>query len=108
MENKGAAKVMSVFLLRLHIRAMALVYLIKNSLLDFRPLVQLSRDEGASWREASDWWALPVKSRTGLKELADGRVQNWMRTYQGVQYGYWSTDGGGANWRRHKPLAQAE
>jgi Neuraminidase (sialidase) len=59
----------------------------------------VSDDEGASWREAKDWWALPERSRTGFQEpgaveLADGRVFSWMRTDQGVQYGCWSTDSG--------------
>lgn len=59
----------------------------------------LSDDEGRSWKEAADWWAIGVRSRTGLQEpgvieLADGRIFCWARTDQGSQYGMFSTDGG--------------
>lgn len=69
-------------------------------------LWMLSDDEGATWREADDWWALPTRSHTGFQEpgvveLADGRIFSWMRTDQGVQYGCWSTDAG-----RHWPLPE--
>jgi hypothetical protein len=163
--NEGKANVMSVSLLRLKDGSIALFYLVKNSLIDCRPVMRVSTDEGESWsdprlitdapgyfvlnndrvvqlrsgrlilpvalhrsrhadpksyrsfdsrgivlwylsddvgktwREAKDWWALPVRSRTGLQEpgvveLADGRLFSWMRTDQGVQYGCWSNDGG--------------
>ncbi len=165
VENSGAANVMSVSLLRLRSGAIAMFYLVKNSLLDCRPMIRISTDEaeswseprlvteapgyfvlnndrviqlqtgrlivplafhrargtdpksyrswdsraialwslsdddGKTWREADDWWALPARTRTGLQEpgvveLADGRVFSWMRTDQGVQYGCWSEDGG--------------
>jgi len=59
----------------------------------------LSDDEGASWREAADWWAIPARSGSGLQEpgvveLADGRLFCWTRTDQGAQYGMTSGDGG--------------
>lgn len=62
-------------------------------------LWQLSDDEGKTWREAEDWYALPAPTRTGLQEpgvveVAPGRVFSWMRTDQGVQYGSWSSDSG--------------
>jgi hypothetical protein len=62
----------------------------------------LSDDEGKTWREAEDWWALPVRSKTGLQEpgvveLADGRVFSWARTDQGAQFGCYSGDEG-AHW----------
>jgi hypothetical protein len=59
----------------------------------------LSDDEGKTWRESSDWWAMPVRSRSGLQEpgaveLADGRLYGWARTDQGTQYAMTSEDGG--------------
>lgn len=172
VENKAGANVMSVSLLRLHSGRIALFYLVKNSLLDCRPVVRfsddeaehwsepslitdapgyfvlnndrvtqlksgrlvmalgfhrgrgadprsyrswdgraitlwyLSDDDGKSWREADDWWALPVRSRTGLQEpgvveLEDGRIFSWMRTDQGAQYGCCSSDQG-----KHWPLPE--
>lgn len=58
-----------------------------------------SDDEGATWKEASSWWAMPVRSGSGLQEpgvveLADGSLFSWSRTDQGVQYGFTSADGG--------------
>lgn len=58
-----------------------------------------SDDEGESWQEASTWWALPVRSGSGLQEpgvvqLADGKIFGWARTDQGMQYGFTSTDDG--------------
>ena len=59
----------------------------------------LSDDEGATWRESADWWAIPVRSTSGLQEpgvvqLADGRLFCWARTDQGAQYGMFSEDDG--------------
>jgi sialidase-1 len=59
----------------------------------------LSDNDGETWREADDWWAIPVRSGTGLQEpgvveLADGRLFCWARTDQGMQYGMMSEDGG--------------
>jgi sialidase-1 len=170
VENSGAANVMSVSLLRLRSGAIALFYLVKNSLLDCRPVMRLStdeagtwseprllteapgyfvlnndrviqlrdgrlvvplafhrsrasdpksyrswdsraivlwylsEDEGKTWREAEDWWALPARTHTGLQEpgvveLADGRLFSWMRTDQEAQFGCYSSDGG-----KHWPL----
>ncbi len=75
---------------------------------DSRALVlwYLSDDEGNTWREAEDWWALPARTHTGLQEpgvveLADGRLFSWMRTDQGAQFGCYSTDSG-----NHWPLPE--
>lgn len=59
----------------------------------------LSDDDGKTWREADDWWALPVRSTTGLQEpgvveIASGRLFSWARTDQGAQFGCTSNDGG--------------
>ena len=165
VENTGHQNVMSVSLLRLKSGGIGLFYLIKNSLHDCRPWMQLSTDEakswsapkrvgdapgyfvlnndrliqlstgrliapvafhrarrsnpydprsfddraialwylsddeGQTWREANDWWALPVASRSGLQEpgvveLAGGHVFSWARTDLGAQWGCVSTNAG--------------
>ncbi len=58
-----------------------------------------SDDEGATWQESASWWAMPVRSGSGLQEpgvveLADGSLFSWSRTDQGGQYGFISTDAG--------------
>ncbi|MEQ2007733.1 MAG: sialidase family protein [Limisphaerales bacterium] len=58
-----------------------------------------SDDEGATWQESSSWWAMPVRSGTGLQEpgvveLADGSLLSWSRTDQGAQFGFTSADAG--------------
>jgi Neuraminidase (sialidase) len=58
-----------------------------------------SDDEGASWKEADTWWAMPVRSSSGLQEpgvaeLEDGSLLSWCRTDQGAQWGFTSQDGG--------------
>jgi sialidase-1 len=58
-----------------------------------------SDDEGATWQEAGNWWAMPVRSGSGLQEpgvveLSDGSLFSWSRTDQGSQYGFRSTDAG--------------
>ena len=165
VENTGHQNVMSVSLLRLRSGGIALFYLIKNSLHDCRPWMQVSTDEGQTWsapklvldapgyfvlnndrviqlstgrllvpvafhrarrsnpqdgnsfdsraialwyfsddegrtwRESNDWWALPLPSRSGMQEpgvveLADGKVFSWARTDLGSQWGCVSTNGG--------------
>ena len=51
VENKAGANVMSVSLLRLRSGDIALFYLVKNNLLDCRPVMRLSTDEAESWSE---------------------------------------------------------
>jgi len=58
-----------------------------------------SDDEGQTWREADTWWAMPVRSTSGLQEpgvveLPNGKLISWARTDQGVQYGLSSSDAG--------------
>jgi Neuraminidase (sialidase) len=52
--NEGAFNVMSVSLLRLKSGGIALFYLRKNSLQDCRPVMRLSKDEGATWSAPTD------------------------------------------------------
>jgi sialidase-1 len=68
---------------------------------DFRAITLwiYSDDDGATWQEASSWWAMPVRSARGLQEpgvveQADGSLFSWSRTDQGEQYGFTSADGG--------------
>jgi sialidase-1 len=58
-----------------------------------------SDDEGATWREADNWWAIPVRSGSGLQEpgvveLSDGSIFSWARSDQGRQYAFTSRDAG--------------
>ncbi len=67
----------------------------------------LSDDEGATWREARTWWALPVVSGTGLQEpgaveLPDGALLTMARTDQGYQAQMRSVDQG-ENWSAPVP-----
>ncbi|HEY2574487.1 MAG TPA: sialidase family protein [Verrucomicrobiaceae bacterium] len=66
-----------------------------------------SDDDGVTWKEASSWWAIPVKSASGLQEpgvveLAGGSLFSWSRTDQGAQYGFNSADGGNT-WSHPQP-----
>ena len=59
----------------------------------------LSDDEGQTWREASDWWAAPLPTRSGFQEpgvveLPGGNVLTWARTDLGAQWGCASTNAG--------------
>ncbi len=67
----------------------------------------LSDDAGSTWRESDDWWALPVKSASGLQEpgvveLADGTLYAWCRTTTGRQWELRSADQG-ATWTAPQP-----
>lgn len=53
LSNEGGMNVMSVSLLRLGSGDIALFYVRKNSLVDCRPCVRWSRDEGKTWSEAT-------------------------------------------------------
>ncbi|MEZ5278589.1 MAG: sialidase family protein [Opitutaceae bacterium] len=67
----------------------------------------LSDDDGRTWREARDWWALPRRSGSGLQEpgaveLPDGSLYAWCRTDIGRQWEMRSRDGG-ETWSRPRP-----
>jgi sialidase-1 len=51
VENRAGANVMSVSMLRLQGGGIALFYLVKDSLIDCRPVMRISNDEGQSWSE---------------------------------------------------------
>jgi sialidase-1 len=77
IENQAGANVMSVSLLRLHSRAIALFYLVKNNLLDCRPVMRLSTDEAETWSEPRPVGAAPgyfVLNNDRVIQLKDGRL----------------------------------
>jgi len=58
-----------------------------------------SDDSGATWQEAKDWWALPVRSLKGLQEpgiveLKGEQLYCWCRTSIGRQWQLKSCDNG--------------
>ncbi len=66
-----------------------------------------SDDEGTTWHEADTWWAMPVRSNSGLQEpgvveLADGSLFSWCRTDKGSQFGFTSKDAG-KSWSPPEP-----
>lgn len=69
--------------------------------IDFRGIAMwiYSDDDGATWQESANWWALPMRSGTGVQEpgiveLGDGSLFSWGRSDQGAQHGFRSTDDG--------------
>lgn len=70
-----------------------------------------SDDDGQKWQEAANWWAMPIRSGSGLQEpgvveRADGSLFSWARTDAGSQYGFESKDGGKA-WSAPTPTSLA-
>lgn len=58
-----------------------------------------SDDDGATWKEANSWWAIPVPSRSGLQEpgivqMSATRLVTYFRTDSGVFYESESGDDG--------------
>ena len=79
MPNDAQQNIMSVSLLRLQDGAIALFYLRKNSIHDLRPVMRISRDEGATWSEATE--IIPasevgyyVMNNDRVIQLKDGRL----------------------------------
>lgn len=70
-----------------------------------------SDDDGQKWQEAANWWAMPVRSGSGLQEpgvveRSDGSLFSWARTDAGSQYGFDSKDGG-KSWSAPTPTTLA-
>ncbi|MCB1878265.1 MAG: exo-alpha-sialidase [Chromatiales bacterium] len=71
-------------------------------------LFYLSDDDGASWREARQWWTLNEPDtdsglqEPGVVELEAGHLFAWCRTDRGTQYGLDSADDG-ETWTRPYP-----
>ncbi|MBA4148647.1 MAG: exo-alpha-sialidase [Verrucomicrobia bacterium] len=66
-----------------------------------------SDDEGKTWRESDDWWALQAHTQTGMQEpgiveLSNGTLLSWARTDQNYQYACISTNDG-KNWSAPQP-----
>ena len=66
-----------------------------------------SDDEGKTWKEADDWWALNAHTRTGMQEPGivereNGHLWSWARTDQNYQYACLSTNMG-KNWSAPQP-----
>ena len=77
VENSGGANVMSVSLLRLHSGAIALFYLLKNSLIDCRPVMRISTDEAGTWSKPRLVTEAPgyfVLNNDRVIQLQDGRL----------------------------------
>src|ERR1022692_4517028 len=77
VENTGHQNVMSVSLLRLKSGGIALFYLIKNSLHDCRPRMQLSTDEAKSWsapKRVGDAPGYFVLNNDRVIQLSRGRL----------------------------------
>ncbi|MDB6029146.1 MAG: glycosyl hydrolase repeat-containing protein [Verrucomicrobiales bacterium] len=70
VSNEGGFNVMSVSLLRLHSGEIALFYLRKNSLIDCRPVLRISRDEARTWSEPTEC----IKDEIGYYILNNSRV----------------------------------
>ncbi len=80
---------------------------------DARAIAQwlISDDEGRTWAESASWWAMPVRSSSGLQEpgvveLSDGALFSWARTDAGFQYGFRSADAG-RTWSAPEPTTLA-
>jgi sialidase-1 len=77
VQNPPGANVMSVSLLRLRDRSIALFYLAKNSLLDCRPTLRFSTDEAATWsqpRHVGDAPGYFVLNNDRVIQLQSGRL----------------------------------
>ncbi|MDZ7619028.1 MAG: sialidase family protein, partial [Patescibacteria group bacterium] len=75
--REGGFNVMSVSLLRLQDGRIALFYLRKNSLVDCRPMMRVSRDEGQTWSEpvlCIDEVGYNVLNNDRAVQLSNGRI----------------------------------
>lgn len=115
--NEGGMNVMSVSLLRLKNDALALFYLLKNSERDCRPVMRLSRDEGATWSEpvmcVTDEVGYYVLNNDRAIQLASGRLvlPLCLHTVDGSDKMDWQgrvlcylSDDGGSTWRRSRSV----
>lgn len=115
VKNEGGMNVMSVSLLRLRGGQIALFYLRKNSQQDCRPMMRISRDEGATWGAPveciTDEVGYYVLNNDRVLQLKNGRLVvpvcihtvtgSTKMDWQGTVMCYLSDDGG-KTWRRSK------
>ncbi len=121
LENEGVLNVMSVSLLRLRDRSIALFYLVKDGPDDCRPYVRFSTDEGKTWSERVA--TLPEKSyncavNDRAVRLEEGRIlfpiarhaflggHDYNYDFKGTLYCLISDDGG-RTWRESEPVPNA-
>ena len=116
VRNQGGMNVMSVSLLRLKSGEIALFYLLKNSLVDCRPVMRRSSDEGRTWSEPTtcitDEVAYYVLNNDRVIQLKDGRLLFAVAKHSlpdgkfdntGVVVTY-SSDDNGATWHRGRSV----
>ena len=73
--NEGGMNVMSVSLLRMASGEIALFYMRKNSMLDCRPFMRVSKNEGRTWSKAQTLYDGPDDDRDpSITQLKDGRL----------------------------------
>ena len=111
--NEGALNVCCATLLRLQSGEIALFYLRKNSLVDCRPVMRRSFDEGATWGEPveciTDEVGYYVLNNDRVIQLRDGRllfavslhiVRDEKSFHEMAEVVTYSSDDNGATWRR--------
>ncbi len=115
LEQTGAFNDMSVSLLRLKNGSIALFYAHKNSMLDCRPVMRISTDEGKTWGEGieciTDSIGYYVLNNDRVIQLSDGRLIMAVALHNLPSYEKpnWNghvmcyiSDDSGATWRRNK------
>ncbi len=121
LENEGVLNVMSVSLLRLRDRSIALFYLVKDGPGDCRPYVRFSTDEGKTWSERVA--TIREKSYNVLNndravQLEEGRILLPIARHAfrgGDVYNYEAkatlicliSDDGGRTWKESDPVPNA-
>jgi len=114
LENEGRLNVMSVSLLRLRDRSIALFYLVKETPGDCRPYVRFSYDEGESWTDRVEIISEPtynVVNNSRVVLLPEGRLLIPVARHKfqgGDVYNYEAkatvfcmiSDDGGRHWRQ--------
>lgn len=123
VENEGKRNVMSVSLLRLQNGRIGLWYLRKNSVVDCRPMMRISRDEGKTWDRAALCIPAPgyfVVNNDRVIQLHGGRLvipagyhraklpvsRDPQKIYEGFEQRalaiFYLSDDGGRKWRESK------
>ena len=116
--NEGGMNVMSVSLLRLHTGEIALFYLRKNSLLDCRPVLRISHDEGETWSDPieiipDEEMGYYVLNNDRVVQLSSGRLIAPVARHNAPDYkeytGYgdimvYLSDDHGRTWRRNSTV----
>lgn len=117
LEQTGGFNDMSVSLLRLKNGSIALFYAHKNSMLDCRPVMRISTDEGKTWGEGieciTDLIGYYVLNNDRVIQLSDGRLLMAVALHNLPHYDKpdWNghimcylSDDSGATWRRSKSM----